>query len=199
MDITTKDNAQVATQHINGKKLTLRDMKRASLPTITGKSIYIVADISGSMGGNKLTSLKDALKRVYKPGIKVFAFSDETYELQESDFSLIKQMGGTYMLNALRETWRQDPKHIILITDGEPTDASTTEILLAAEAHKTIPIDTIGISEYGHRGFNAKFLEELSRITGGKFNDCSRPFELTFVIETLLIGMGNEKRGDIRL
>lgn len=199
MDLTTKGDAQVATQRIKGKKLTLQDLKRANSPATHIKNVYILCDISGSMSGNKLIALKDALKKVYKPGIKVFAFSDDVYELQEKDFQLLQVMGGTGMMNVLRETWRCDPRHMILITDGEPTDTSTDEILQAAEAHKTIPIDTIGVSEYGRRGFNAGFLSELSRITGGKFNDCSKPFELTFIIETLLIGMGTEKRGAIQL
>lgn len=197
MDLTTKSNAQVATQHVKGRKLTLQDLKRANMPATVARNIYILCDISGSMSGNKLLALQDALKKVYKPGIKVFAFSDDTYELQESDFPSLGVMGGTYMLNALRETWQCNPRHIILITDGLPTDASEDEILNVANIYKDIPIDTIGISDYGRRGFNARFLEELSTLTGGKFNDCSKPFELTFIIETLLIGAGSPEKGGV--
>jgi len=199
-NLTTRDNGLLA-QSIKGRKVTLADLKRARTPQTQIGNIYIAADISGSMSGSKIYELKRALKATYKPGIKVFAFSDEIYDVQETDFNMLSPTGGTRMLEALRETWDQHPRHIILITDGEPTDASPKDILYAAGNHTNVPIDTIGISEADRRGYDPVFLAELARITGGKFTDCGQPIQLTAIIQTLLIEAGGltEKGGVVAL
>ena len=194
MDLTTKANGLLAQQSIKGRKVTLQDLKKAKLPQSRLGDIYIVCDISGSMSGNKLQSLQHTLMQVYKPGIKVLAFSDDVYELDETDFRSLSTMGGTGLMLALDETWNVSPRHIILITDGEPTDAQPNEIIHEATRHSDIPIDTIGVSEYGRRGYDPDFLRELARVTGGKFTDCGQPIELTAVVQNLLLEASNPKQ-----
>jgi len=155
--------------------------------------VYIVSDISGSMGGEKMDGLKSALKTVYRPGIKMYAFSDKTYEITENDIDKLHAISSTNMLSALHETWSQAPRHIILITDGQP-NGGPWPILNAAQSHKDTPIDTIGISSYGRSDYDPEFLSELATLTGGKFTDCGKPIQLTSIIQNLLLGVGTSSQ-----
>lgn len=184
-DIITQKQATLSRQVMQGKKMTLKTLnKKDALARV--RDVYVVCDISGSMDGDKLDNLKKALKTVIRPGIRMLAFSSEVFEIKETDIGDLYAMDRTAMLLALRETWSFSPRHIILLTDGQPDDPEQ-DILAQALMHKDTPIDTIGISSGGHRSYNPDFLRELSRITGGKFTDVGKPVELTCVIQNLLL------------
>lgn len=89
---------------------------------------------------------------------------------------------------ALACAWNEGAKHIILITDGDPTDEPRQSILDAARRHSDVPIDTIGISSGPDDwSYDPAFLQELSDITKGKYNSCHEPLKLTEMVEQLLI------------
>ena len=194
-DLINQKHATLSRQVIQGKKMTLKTLNTKMTVTQI-KNVYILADISGSMSGNKMDELKKALKTIYRPGIKIYAFSTDVYELQESDISQLYAMDRTAMLLALEETWKQLPRHIILATDGQP-DERKDDILRRAQVHSDVPIDTIGISEHGRYGYDPEFLSELSRITGGKFTDAGMPVQLTSIIQNLLLEAGETEKGGV--
>ena len=85
-------------------------------------------------------------------------------------------IGGTAMLGGLKMAWEWIHKNnkgarIILISDGEPTDAGKQAILETVSINNNIPIDTVGIGDAKtmYSGYDLQFLRELSRITGGIF------------------------------
>lgn len=157
----------------------------------------IIGDMSGSMSGEKMDGLKKALKETFRPGSRMFVFSSATYEIGYEEIDELYANGGTDMLEALKEGWNTNRQHFILATDGQPTDASSEEILDHAREHKDIPIDTIGIGDSSW-GYDPEFLKELSKITGGRFNSVDDPLMLSELIDTLLLNApgGAEKSGD---
>ena len=73
---------------------------------------------------------------------------------------------------------------IILITDGEPTDLSPTEIL--NQVDQGIPVDSIFVaSQYEPLFGGRRFLEELSALTGGVFAEVSDVSSLASSIKAL--------------
>ena len=179
-DLATTDALKlVQKQSLNGgKKLTLK----STLPRkhISNKT-YILADISGSMSGDRLHELKKALHKVWRPGIHGIAFGSLVYDFTEADIDSLAVIGTTNMLDALLAGWEDTASHMVLLTDGQP-DQSESTILNEVNMHTDIPIDTIGI---GLR-CNNDFLQRISEITGGKFNSINEPLMLTEVMEDLL-------------
>jgi len=110
--------------------------------------------------------------------------------------------GSTYLMSGLRMAWNwiknQDKGvRIILISDGEPTDASKEMILELSKINSSIPIDTVGIGDNKMLyGYDPVFLRELSRITGGIFCEAHSIKQLSNVIfklspaERPLLGIG---------
>ena len=98
-------------------------------------------------------------------------------------------------MQALQFAWHNGARGIILITDGEP-DGSKEAILEMAMEYSHIPINPIGIGD-GRYDFDAEFLRELARITGGEFHDVKESDLrfLTSTIETVLIGTDHGKGG----
>jgi hypothetical protein len=166
----------------SAKKLTLRDTLKAKTPMRI--STYILADISGSMYGEKMDSLRKALHDVWRPGIHGIAFESEIYDFDEKDIDLIQTGGSTNMLDALLAGWDDSASHIILLTDGHP-DQSESEILNHVRSHTDTPIDTIGIGS-GRSAYNADFLKMISELTGGRFNSVDQPLLLSEVMQDLL-------------
>ncbi len=94
--------------------------------------------------------------------------------------------GGTPMRHALDVAWDWSKEHckaarFILLSDGCPTDSTTTQILWLAENHKSIPIDTVGIG-YKSFEYDPEFLRQLSAITGGIFTEVGTVKELANTI-----------------
>jgi len=183
-DLEEKDTSKlIHKQSLQGaKKLTLRDTLKAKTPMRT--STYILADISGSMDGEKMDSLRKALHDVWRPGIHGIAFESEVYDFDEEDIDQLCVAGSTNMLDALLAGWEDSASHIILLTDGHP-DQSESEILNHVRSHTNTPIDTIGIGS-GRSAYNADFLKMISELTGGRFNSCNKPLLLSEVMQDLL-------------
>lgn len=184
---TTAPDKLVAQQTHKAKSLTLGDLKKAQVPANKGVKTYMLCDISGSMAGTKIAELRRMLKTLWRPGLTVLAFNSSLYLLEESDVLGLSATGGTSMHAALQESWAQNAAHVILMSDGEPTDAGNETILIDAAQHKDTPVDTIGIGNKGGGGYDPEFLRELARLTGGRFTDCGEPIQLTNIVEQLLL------------
>ena len=198
MKLTTDPNKKpdlVARQVLKkANKLTLRQMQMQKLPNVD--NVTILGDVSGSMNGEKMDALKKALTEVWRPGLDAMVFGSEVYQIQKTDIQSLYTMGSTCMLAALQEAWQSNTTHIILISDGDPTDASTGAILEEAIKHKEIPIDTIGIGSRGMCDYDPVFLARLAEITGGHFSDCGMPIMLSQIIKDLLEWKPTELVGD---
>jgi Mg-chelatase subunit ChlD len=166
----------------SAKKLTLKDTLQAK--RLMCNSTYILADISGSMNGDKMDALKKALHYVWRPGIHGIAFESDIYDFDQSDISQLIACGSTNMLDALFAAWEDQASHIILLTDGHPNQIQS-DILDHVQRHSTIPIDTIGIGKIGY-AYDADFLRKISELTGGRFNSVNEPLLLSEVMSDLL-------------
>jgi len=166
----------------SAKKLTLKETLQVKHPI--RNSTYILADISGSMHGDKMTALRKALHDVWRVGIHGIAFSSEIYDFKEKDIDSLHSMDSTNMLDALQASWDDSASHIILLTDGHPDQAQDI-ILNHVHAHSSTPIDTVGIGDESY-AYDADFLREISEITGGRFNSCNEPLLLSEVVQDLL-------------
>ena len=183
---STPAGQTVSQQKLTTKHLTLKDMQKFTSNKSTVIKTAVCADISGSMSGNKIAEVRRMLSIVMTTGTKGIAFSDVVYELEPSDIAGLQTQGGTNMLLALNTCWDEQFKHMILMTDGQPTGSSKEDILIACAQHKDIPIDTIGIGDIGGGGYDPDFLREIARITGGRFTDCGEPIRLTAMVQDLL-------------
>lgn len=143
----------------------------------------LVLDHSGSMYGEKLRTMKEAVKNIInqlEPDdvISIVTFETKTHTLVESepaaDHTKLKQQidkirdgGGTNMAPALREglrlvSQRHDPQRvsrIVLLTDGEVTDSEDDSRQASDEAGaKGIPLISLGFG----KDWNEDFLFDLA-------------------------------------
>jgi len=178
MNLQNIDNQSLIPRQVLKPKqtLSLAHLRRAA----TNRTI-ILADISGSMMGDKLNNLKKALEKVWRPGISGIAFESELWEFTQADIYALSARGSTNMHDALQEAWLRQQDHIVLLTDGQP-NGGPDEILALVRQHPKPPIDTIGIG----RDCNHDMLKEISRITGGRYNDVQDPLQLTQTMTLLL-------------
>jgi len=146
----------------------------------------LLADMSGSMAGQKMISLKSALESVWSPGVKCIGFESELWEIQQADIHRMSAMGGTDMFSALMEAWKSGCNHFVLMTDGQPTGHGKAAILAEVVRNPEIPIDTVGIGDKGAQDYDPEFLKEISRLTGGRFTDVGEPVKLTATLKHLL-------------
>lgn len=142
----------------------------------------ICADISGSMDGIKMDCLKNALIEVWRPGLYGLAFESEVWEFTDKEISMLDSMGNTSLLQCLEEAWAVDPKHIVLMSDGEPTDAPNDTIIWHVDKHKHIPIDCLGIGDGRISSYDPEFLKKIASITGGRYYEVGEPIKLTSVL-----------------
>jgi hypothetical protein len=180
MDLTTTDPTKLVPRQTMQKRttLSLHHLQRAH--SGTGKTV-ILADISGSMSGHKLSCLQDALDKVWCHGVTGIAFNSQLYSFSRSDIFKLYARGTTDMLGALQEAWKTAADHIILLTDGQP-DGGASEIVSVVTDHPTPPIDTIGIgADCDHT-----LLQDISRLTHGRYNDVQDPLQLTNTIRLML-------------
>lgn len=143
----------------------------------------LLLDISGSMAGEKLHTMKDAVKGLIdqlRPEdiISLVAFESKTRVLipaqpandkeeMKRQVDRLRDAGGTNMANGLREALKQalhgrrDDRvsRIVLLTDGEATDRPDDSRAAADEAgDHDIPIIALG---FGH-DWNEDFLFDLA-------------------------------------
>lgn len=196
----TKHDAQNVRKYSGTNKISLSSLKlKTALPGKAARGVIILADISGSMSGEKKRALVKTLTQVWRPGLQCVAFESELWEIEQKDIETIDTMGTTNMLGALEEAWTRKVRHIVLLTDGQP-DQAKSEILAAASTHD-VPIDTVGIGTQDGYGYDPEFLRELSATTGGKYTPCNEPVSLPNVVEELLLlaDKPNENGGTIAL
>jgi uncharacterized protein YegL len=204
MNELEKSTQDIITKQTLNRQALSTKFKRMTLtkPSTGGKKSFILGDISGSMSGEKLEALKDAYTACWRPSVTGVVFGSDVFLITQSDISSLKTQGTTSMGEALLCAWGEGADHIILITDGEPTDYKKPEILDLVRQHSSTPIDCIGISRGKYdSSYDPEFLNEISSITKGKYNSCDEPLQLTEMVETLLIGVpsGSSEGGAIQL
>jgi Ca-activated chloride channel family protein len=126
----------------------------------TPKDIVLVADTSGSMGGEKIEQCKRALNFIVNSLGKTDRFgivqfntdveqfrsdlvlaNDENKKAAASFINNLEARGGTNISGALAnagdllKTQSERPAYVILMTDGEPTVGETNEAQLVQQAH----------------------------------------------------------------
>jgi Ca-activated chloride channel family protein len=143
----------------------------------------LLLDHSGSMAGEKLRTMKEAVKNIIdqlgpEDILSIITFESKTHVIVPSQpavnqaelkrhVDLIKDAGGTNMAPGLREALKQVSQkqaesrinRIVLLTDGEATDKEDDSRWVANEAgEKGLPIIALG---FGH-DWNEDFLFDLS-------------------------------------
>lgn len=136
-----------------------RSVGNSKLPPGT----VLLVDTSGSMRGEKLDATKEALTGFVDSDGRVFEFNTGVYEVPNLQYLMeTYARGSTYMYEALHVAYITGADKIIMITDGQPTDASKDSILRLAE-EKKVPIHCVALPGSVDR----EFLEELCRVSGG--------------------------------
>lgn len=102
---------------------------------------------------------------LWKPSM--VAATDETKDEAEDFLDDLEEGGGTGMMAAMEKAFSLAPKTIILVSDGEPTDASPDAILervreLNADAGVTIHTVVVGDD------LDTTFMESLAEQNGGR-------------------------------
>lgn len=143
----------------------------------------LLLDHSGSMAGEKLRTMKEAVKNIIdqlEPDdiISIITFESKTRVIAPSQpatnkaelkrqVERIKDAGSTNMASGLREALKQVNQHrspnrinrIVLLTDGEATDKEDDSRWLANEAGESgVPIIALGFG----RDWNEEFLFDLA-------------------------------------
>jgi uncharacterized protein YegL len=160
-------------------------------------NMYWLLDISGSMAGDKIWQLIDTVEYLLPkyPLVQMATFESYVTRIPEDRIPHLIAGGSTHMLEALNLAWSCNADAIVLLTDGDPTDAPKGRILDEAQNRAGIPISTIGIGEHHDRDF----LEALSDITGGKAVFCQED-ELDLLTEkfeeaVLITDTAGKKKG----
>jgi Mg-chelatase subunit ChlD len=133
-------------------------------------NMYWLLDTSGSMSGDKIWQLIDTVEYLIPkyPLVHMAQFDNYVRRISEDRIPHLTAGGSTHMLEALELAWSCNADAIVLVTDGDPTDAPKGFILEEAQARSGIPISTIGIGEWHDR----EFLQALSDATGGNAVQC---------------------------
>ncbi len=174
--------------------------------TQRGSLKVFVLDVSGSMSGDPLETLKKAVKAYVEilekssqsVNIRLacveFESTARLVEAPTNDYSTFVQRvekmqsaGGTDMaagLNLAKDTVKGEPGsgfEIILVSDGKPNDAKDVMNALPFFASKSVPINTVGAGgEY-----DRALLEKISAETSGSFVAANDVASLIPVFEQL--------------
>ncbi|MHA1167813.1 MAG: VIT domain-containing protein [Candidatus Hodarchaeales archaeon] len=169
------------------------DIEELTDGTYLGKNIIFTVDVSGSMGGNKISQVKDALNSIIQnlnpqDKFNILAYSGIVEKFRtdavQADISNIQSAisyiqglvasGGTNINDALTTSMNQFTEYqpglnlIVFMTDGQPTAGVTSA--------QSIIENTISSNECGAQVFSFGFgedlnfplLEDVSYHTGGK-------------------------------
>ena len=133
-------------------------------------NLHWLLDTSGSMSGEKIYQLINTVEYLLPkyPNVKLYKFDSTVHAIAEDRVPHLVAHGMTHMLEALQVAWASGADGIVLVTDGDPTDAPKGMILEEAEYHKDTPIHTIGIGE----NYEKDFLDALSELTSGNSVQC---------------------------
>jgi Mg-chelatase subunit ChlD len=147
-------------------------------------AVVVLADVSGSMRGNKIERLKRELTRLWPEiNARLIAFADRP-EWVANPQSLPGVGGGTDLAAALTVAALAWPSEVIVISDGLPRDEQAA--LDAAQAIPgTISVLFIG-DEEDQRG--ADFMRRLAMVGGGMFahKDLARSMSIEGSLRSML-------------
>ncbi len=150
-----------------------------TLPVVTGRvavqqeridrrrgQVVILADISASMGGpawgaqRKIDVLREAVAGALKQaGAKLFVFSSDVREVS----GIPEPENNTNLAGALNEVQKLDPGVTLVISDGQPDNASAA--LAAARQFRGV-IDVLYIGPESDRAA-IEFMKRLAAAAGG--------------------------------
>jgi uncharacterized membrane protein len=172
-------------------------------------AMVLIIDKSGSMAGQKMELAKEAAKGAIdllnpRDKVGVIAFDSQMFWVSEirpstdrrqiaDQISRITAGGGTVMgppleqaLEALRAVEARF-KHVILLTDGIPTDMADLRGIAAAMATSRITLSTVGIGDPGGEDVDKRLLEEMATAGKGRFYYTDDPSAVPqiFVQETI--------------
>uniref|UniRef100_A0A6M3J0Y7 Putative von Willebrand factor A domain-containing protein n=1 Tax=viral metagenome TaxID=1070528 RepID=A0A6M3J0Y7_9ZZZZ len=161
-DIQKAENLQPVSLNKTSTALQPRRMSKGPR-TNFGKGTVFLCDTSGSMYGEKLYALKEAVHEFVEQDIKTYEFNSQVNLLTSvSQLFAVVARGTTKMLAALKTCYQDEPNNIIMITDGQPDENKQDILDLAAE--KQIPIQCIMLPS---SDVDRKFLEDLCNASGG--------------------------------
>jgi Mg-chelatase subunit ChlD len=147
-------------------------------------SMIILADVSGSMKGDKIVRLRKALKEMW-PELNaiLIAFSYKTWICETPD-NLPEPDGGTDMIAGFEHAAKFFPSETIVISDGRPNDESGT-LNAASLLPGVISVLFVGNDE---DTMGADFMQRLAHIGGGMYGhkDLAKHPSITGEIRTLL-------------
>jgi len=137
----------------------------AKRETQDAAAVVVIADVSGSMRGEKITRLRRELGRIW-PEIeaRLLAFSDNSRWV-DGPQDLPEPGGGTDLRGAFETAAKLWPSEVIVISDGLPQDEAG-----ALKAAQLVPgmISVLFVgSDDDQRG--ADFMQRLALIGGGQF------------------------------
>ena len=142
-----------------------RENAIARLDDQESASTIIIADVSGSMRGDKIERLRRELKNLW-PEItaRLLAFSDRMHWC-DGPSDLPNPMGGTNLKLAFETVAALWPSEVILVSDGRPQDEQG-----ALDAAELIP-GTISVLFVGDESDStgADFMRCLAALGGGLF------------------------------
>jgi Mg-chelatase subunit ChlD len=130
-----------------------------------GAAVVILCDISGSMLGERINRLRDALKTLWEemPRCRIFGFNYRVHLIESPD-RIPTPSGNTALHLALEHAYSLRPAKTIVISDGHPDDAEA-----AINAASKIPgiIDIAFVGSDGDRPA-IQFMKRLARVGGGR-------------------------------
>lgn len=129
-------------------------------------SLVILADVSGSMRGDKIARLKRELTAVWAeiPGARLMSFATDLRWLGGPG-SLPAAGGGTDLKGALIAALEVWPGEVLVISDGLPDDQAGA-LEAARQIPGTISVLFVGADE-DHGG--AEFMRKLALLGGGMY------------------------------
>jgi tight adherence protein B len=152
---------------------------------VENKPIVFLIDTSGSMRGEKLNAVKEAVKEVVtnlKPevSISIFSFNTSVNEVLPTStdrdlalyaLSTLETKGRTSLFDAIDFATSisnsLDPGRIVVLSDGGDTTSQLTySLLLEKLGSKSIPVDIIGLSV--EREVTSQ-LQGISKVSNGNF------------------------------
>jgi hypothetical protein len=154
----------------------------------------ILLDVSESMntpvmgGQRRVDLLSTILKNVMMPGVRLVAFNDSVIALEPGQ-QLPEPGGSTALHLALDHVSRMSPRHVIIISDGQPDDERAA---IAAARALSCVISTFYCDDETNRAAIA-FLKQLALCSRGgvgrpQIADLHRPEKLTGELRLLLTG-----------
>jgi Mg-chelatase subunit ChlD len=143
-----------------------REITLQSKDTPEAASLVILADVSGSMRGDKIIRLKRELRAIWgeRSGAKLMSFATNLHWLDGPD-DLPPAGGSTDLAGALEAAAPTWPGEVLVISDGQPEDEDR-----ALAAAKLIPgtISVLFVGSDDDREGQA-FLQKLATLGGGEF------------------------------